>query len=100
MDAGRFLFNIVDGREEMLVNDLTKKIEEFFKWYSNFQNPQPIYVVELLTAHVNCDNNCPFSPSQRFSVVGVLIKREQVTSILKTLGEKYKMEIELKEDTL
>ena len=95
-DNGRFLYNIQESEKEQLVADFKLKCEEFFKWYSQFNNQDPIEYVELLTVDVKCENSCKFSPLERFSAVDIIVKRSLIEEILTELGEKYKMRIALK----
>ncbi len=95
-DNGRFLYDMDSAREDKLLADFENKCEEFFQWYSNFNNQDPIEYVELLTVDVKCENNCKFSPMERFSAVDVVIKREDIEEILTDLSEKYKMTLQLK----
>lgn len=82
--------------EDATINDFREKVDEFMSWYSNFQNREPIEYLELLTVDVRCDNNCKFSPMERFSAVDTVISREVVREVLEEVGEKYKLELELK----
>lgn len=95
-DNGRFLFNMDPVFEDALYKDFKEKVEEFFQWYSNFKNQEPIEYLELLTVDVHCENNCRFSPMERFSAVDTVIDRETVREVLMEVGEKYNMDIQLK----
>lgn len=97
MDAGRFLFNSDTSKKEEIYSDFQKKLEEFFLWYSQFNNPLPIQEVELSTADFKCEV-CGFSPSfkQRFPIADILIPQKLVIKYLKELGVKYKLDIKLK----
>lgn len=95
-DNGRFLYDMDSAKEDKLLKDFHEKCEEFFQWYSNFNNQDPIEYVELLTVDVKCENNCRFSPMERFSAVDIVIKREDIEEVLTELSEKYNMTIQLK----
>lgn len=95
-DNGRFLFNMDPDFYEAVVADFYKKCEEFFKWYSEFKNQDTIQYIELLTVDVKCENNCRFSPMERFSAVDVVIDRKTITKVINELGAKYNMTVELK----
>jgi hypothetical protein len=95
-DNGRFLYNMDPVFEEATIADFKRKVDEFMSWYSNFQNQEPIEYLELLTVDVRCENNCRFSPMERFSAVDTVISRDIVREVLEEVGEKYKMELQLK----
>lgn len=96
MDAGRFLYNLQSMDKREILQDLSHKIEEFFKWYSSFRNQTAIEVVELITADIQCEEGCSMPFNQKVSIVEVLISGRDLKKILSDLGEKYDMQIELK----
>ena len=97
MDAGRFLFNLEDQTGEQFIESLETKINEFFAWYSNFQNKSDIEIVQILTEDMICENKCNIPLGTKFSVIDIIITKKKVLGILKKLGEKYKMTISLQE---
>ena len=94
MDAGRFLYNI-DSGEEKFYKDLKDELEEFFKWYSNFQNVESITKIEIATSDVTCDSKCKLPLNNKFSVIDAIIPSATLKVILSELGEKYGLNIEL-----
>lgn len=95
MDAGRFLYNF-DKDKQSFIKDLTAKLEEFFRWYSGFNNVETITNVEICSSDVSCENKCSIPINNRFSVVEFAISAKEVKAILEKLGQKYGLEIELK----
>ncbi|WP_372652261.1 hypothetical protein [Halobacteriovorax sp.] len=100
MDSGRFLFNFGEISNEEFLESFTEKIESFFKWYSNFQNQEPIAVIELFTSDFSCEDGCPIPIEHNLSVIDLLIKRSTLLKILNTTAEKYNMTIELGQDLM
>lgn len=98
MDTGRFLFNLNNRKTDQITKDLEAKIEEFFKWYSGFQNREAIKSIELSSGDFFCESGCHLGLNQKFSVVDVLIPQKLLMTKLKTLGEKYQMAIQLKSE--
>lgn len=99
MDAGRFLYRLKSERGlREFRRELKIKIEEFFKWYNEFTNKDPITYVELLTNDVTCDNGCHIPLAKKFSVIDVAISTAELNQILKDIGTEYGMSIELKEN--
>lgn len=97
MDTGRFLYNILKESPEELNENFEKKLEEFFRWYSNFQNKDPIQYIHICSSDFRCEKGCGIHLGNKYSVVDVLIPREVVLEKLEILGEKYDMIIELEE---
>lgn len=98
MDAGRFLYNLNDQSKDELVEELSQKIEEFFKWYSNFKNKEDIEVVQLVTTDVFCENKCSIGLSSKVSVIDLLIPKSVLLEVLEELGKKYNMNIKIEAD--
>lgn len=94
MDAGRFLYSTGEQRSEM-VNQARRKIEDFFKWYSNFKNQEPIQKVQMLCGDITCDSGCRIPLGIKVSVVGILFTTEEVRQTLDQMAKKYNMVIEL-----
>ena len=98
MDSGRFLFNFSEMTNKEFLETFTEKIENFFKWYSNFQNQEPIAVVELFTSDFTCEEGCPIPIEHYVSVIDLLIKKDTLNQLLSSSAKKYNMTIELKEE--
>ena len=96
MDAGRFLFNLEDEkRKQETTKALITKVREFFQWYSNFQNKEPISVIELVSSDFSCDTGCVVPSTNKYSIIDVVVERSELEKILKEEGDKYLLEIKL-----
>ena len=98
MDAGRFLFNTEQNRPEIVVRDFTRKVEDFFKWYSTFQNQKPITELFIASSDFNCHQGCKIPILNKFDIVDILISRKEITAIISKMAKKYDLKIELKEN--
>ena len=96
-DNGRFLYNLERESESEILNNFKVKLEEFLAWYADFQNKEPITHLELCSSAFICDAGCPMAMNQKYSVLGVLLKREEVLKVLEDLGHKHKLEINLED---
>ena len=97
MDSGRFYFNLGKEKEDEIIDNLKKKFEAFFQWYSNFQNIEPIQSIRLITSNAFCRNKCKFDPNMKFSIVNIIIPAGKVKKLAYEMGHKYKIKIDLKE---
>ena len=93
MDAGRFLYDLENERQFKF--DLQSKLEEFFKWYSGFQNAEEISKIEICTSDVSCDYKCAIPLITKFSVIDSVIPKKDLMNSLSNLGQKYKLDIKL-----
>jgi len=98
MDTGKFLYNLSKESRETIREGLKVKIEEFFKWYSSFQNIEPIKKVRLYSSDFYCENKCKIPLSKKLSIADVLLSRKELFVILQELGTKYKMTLQLDEN--
>tara|TARA_R110000868_G_scaffold80095_9_gene227881 strand:+ start:1744 stop:2121 length:378 start_codon:yes stop_codon:yes gene_type:complete len=98
MDAGRFLFNLESQeKKQQLKPALKVKLQEFFKWYSSFQNKAPITFVSIDTSDMRCEEGCGISAKSRFSVIDVLIPKAELLELLAVEAKCYGIEIQLQE---
>ena len=94
MDAGRFLYSLSMDQFE-IHSQFRKKLEDFFKWYSNFKNQDPIQKVQILTGDISCTTGCRLPINLKVSVVDIVISQAELNRNLEQLGKKYNMQIEL-----
>jgi len=96
MDAGRIIYNLDPSERQKMLTEFAKKLDEFFKWYSNFQNKEPLCHVELVTSAVKCDSGCKIPTNLKTSVIDSIIPSSLIRDEFGRLGQKYNLEIELK----
>ncbi len=98
MDTGRFLYNTDRESREEIIENLTSKVIDFFKWYSTFRNQDPIKVVQICSSDFLCEDKCAIDLRIKFSVIDILIPKSTINNILHELSQKYNMKIELQVD--
>jgi hypothetical protein len=98
MDRGQFLFNKAKETPQEIETRAIQKLEEFFKWYSTFDNRDPIKVIQMLSSDYSCESHCKLPMNTFFPIVGDLLSEEKLIEVLNRLGEKFNMEIKLKND--
>ena len=94
-DSGRILFSDVPEEKVKFVRTFTKKVKEFFDWYDQLTNKDPIRSVELITPNVKCSNKCQLPPHAFFPVTEELIPKVKLREIVYSTGEKYDFKIKL-----
>jgi hypothetical protein len=98
MDSGRFLFNFDDMTKDEILQSFIEKLESFFKWYSNFNNQDPIAVVELYTNDISCMDSCKIPIGHFVSVIDLLIDKKTLKELLNEQADKYQLTIEVKNE--
>lgn len=97
MNNGRFLYNIERDDFSEFNRALREKIDEFFKWYENFQNRDPIHTVEVCSSDFVCSNGCAIGVHETFSVVDLLISYKDLVKMIKEEADKFGVGVELKD---
>ncbi len=98
MDAGRFLFNFeTQEKSNQFKPALKAKVEEFFKWYSNFQNKEPVNFVAIDTSDMVCEEGCVISANSKFSIIDILLTKDELRQVLDQEAKRWGIEIKLEE---
>ncbi len=94
MDSGRFMYDRRKSPQE-LKELLLEKLDDFFKWYSKFNNILPITEFELNSNNFECTHHCIIKPNFQISVIGILIPKETVLEAVYQKGKEYNIEVNL-----
>lgn len=95
MDAGRFLYNTQKESSDKIKDKLFKKVEEFFKWYSSFQNKEPISKLFIYSSDFVCTKKCKMPIGTKFQVLDIMFDLEKIQPDLEELAYKYELELEI-----
>ena len=94
-----FTYNVQKESHDELAAKLREKIVDFFSWYSEFKNIDPIKKFEAFSADFICTNGCKIDViNTRFSVIGSLYPVAEVAKILKEEGERWGIPVHVKLD--
>ncbi len=96
MDAGKFLYNLRTDGDKELAKKLHEKAENFFKWYSTFNNKTDITEFLLTTTNIMCLKDCVLKNGTKVSVINEMFSQEHIEALLQELGKKYKIGIDVK----
>ncbi len=88
-DAGKIVYNLDKEKREDVEKNILKKVEEFFKWYSGFNNQEPIKSLQVFTNSFSCQNCCVLPATTQIDVVGHLISKSSLFSGAQVLATKY-----------
>lgn len=92
-NTGRFLFNVKKDSKHDLFDRIKKSLDEFCKWYSSFNNRNPIEKISLYTTDFSCKNDCNLPIDTKISIIGVLIDEKDVERILKDIAAQYELAV-------
>ena len=88
MSTSQFYYNITQDTQSRLKAKIKAVIEEYFEYYSSFQNQSEIKRVTLSSIDFKCSNRCIIKVDNRVSVLGLLIEQSEVDKILKSEAKK------------
>ena len=87
---GKFFFN--RGKDyQSFVKGLNLALEDFYKLYSDFQNPMVIKNIELYSSDLTCKDGCSYDGNINVSVVDIFVSKDELWWRAMDLGKKYKM---------
>jgi len=95
MDAGRFIFNVGKDTQDEILENFRDKMEEFFRWYGNFQNKDPISSVEIVSSDFNCEHGCRIDLTFKGSVIDLLIPRKYLHEVLQELCNDFDLKLDI-----
>ena len=91
-----FTYNLQKETQEQLLAKLSERVEDFFKFYSEFNNKVPIKTIEVYASDFLCTANCKIDlVHTKVSVIGVMFSVHEIRSVLEELGGKFGIDIDL-----
>jgi len=93
--SGQFIYNLDDQRPDQLKQVLEEKLEEYFKWYGEFQNKAPIQKIDLYCTDFECESGCELPHGTKLSVIGVLFSEKYILDLINDLASEYDILLDL-----
>lgn len=91
-----FTYNLQKETDQQLEAKLREKIVDFFSFYAEFNNKNPIKNFEAYSADFLCTNSCKIDiMSTKVSVVGLIYPAPLVKKMLQEEGQKFGIEIDV-----
>ena len=92
-ESAQCLFNLETSKVEELENKVTEILTQYFKWYSGFQNREPVKSIEIVSIDYKCDHGCVIPADSKISVVGVIFTDDFYKNIIRDLAQAYSLEL-------
>ena len=89
------MYNLEDQRVDQIQSTMREKLEEYFQWYSEFQNKKPLEKIDLVSDDFACENGCGGENLGKFSVVGVLFSEKYFKNLIEELASEYDIPLDL-----
>ncbi len=93
--TSQFFYNLTQDTDSDLLNKIDHVVQDYFEYYSNFQNKTPITEVLAYSIDFVCENGCVVDLSKKLNVVGLLFSQEELNNSVLKFGEKYNIPVDL-----
>lgn len=94
--TSQFYFNLKEDSEKKTSQKLNEVVEEYFEYYSNFQNKTPIIEIEAYSLDFKCSNKCGMSASNKISVFNLVFHPATLNMIVEEAAKKYDLKVDPK----
>jgi hypothetical protein len=94
--TSQFFYSLNDDKPEVIIEKIEGVIKDYFIYYSNFQNKDPIEKVEAVSIDFKCSNGCILNVTHRLNVIGLIFNVDDLKESLEKLAIKYNIPISLK----
>ena len=91
--TSQFFYNLSKENNEEIYKKMHAVVEEYFSWYSDFQNKEEIKSIALTSSDFKCSNGCSLGPNFSNSVLNLVVTKEEVIKAVKELGQKYEISL-------
>lgn len=95
--TSQMYYNLTQDRDEDLLKKVSDVIEDYFKYYSGFQNKDPIQFIEAISIDFKCNNKCVINVNTRVNVIGILFSQNQLQQIVEENAKKHNIPLDLKD---
>ena len=93
--TSQFFYDLKKETVEETLKKLEAAVDEYFSWYSTFQNQDPVRQVSLRTSDFICQNRCSLGGQIQLSVVDLVVPKRQLVEILQTTADKRGIRLKL-----
>lgn len=90
-----FTYNLQKESHDQLLEKLKEKVIDFFSFYSEFNNKDPIKNFEAYSSDFICQDGCKIDINSKLTVVGVVYSKEEVLKLLKDEAQRFGLTISL-----
>ncbi len=89
-----FTYNLQKETDEQLLTKLREKVVDFFSFYSEFNNKNPIKTFEVYSGDFVCTSGCKLDVlNTRVNVIGLVYKAKPVRDMLEVEAKKFGISI-------
>ena len=90
-DANIIIYNLAGDGKANLVQDIGKKIDEFFTWFAGFSTKDSIKSIHLFSNNFECSRGCAIDFNSKMSISDVIVTKKEIHSIVTKYCNKYNL---------
>tara|TARA_B100001971_G_C18260240_1_gene586087 strand:- start:911 stop:1288 length:378 start_codon:yes stop_codon:yes gene_type:complete len=91
--TSQFFYNLSKESAEEIYEKMYTVVEDYFSWYSDFQNKDDIKSIALTSSDFKCSNGCSLGHNFSNSVLNLVVTKDEVIKAAKELGQKYQINL-------
>jgi len=93
--TSQFFYNLNEDTDEEILGKLEGVVKDYFTYYGNFQNKDPLKVVEAVSIDFKCENGCVLNVNNRVNVIGLIFSKKELYTIMEKLAPRYQIPLAL-----
>lgn len=94
--TSQFFYDLKADKTSDLQDKLEKVVADYFSYYSNFQNKDPIENVEAISIDFKCSNRCAININHQMNVIGLVIDKDMIQAAVDKMAQKYNIPTKFK----
>lgn len=94
--TSQFFYDLKHDQDHEIQDKLDKVVADYFMYYSNFQNKEIINKVDATSLDFVCSNRCVINVKHKMNVIGLVFTKTMLEDALKRMGQKYSIQVDLK----
>ena len=91
--TSQLFYNLKNDKDADLLLKFKNVIEDYFNWYSEFKNKNPIKEVQAYSMDFICQHGCKMTVNTHLSVIGLLISKKELQKLIKEVAATHNIEI-------
>lgn len=95
--TSQFFYNLSQDTEQEILEKLENVLEDYFKYYSNFQNQSLIDSIEATSIDFKCSQGCILTVSHKVNVISLIFTMDNLKALATKQALKYNVPLKLKD---
>ena len=89
-----FTYNLQKEGHDQLLEKIREKIVDFFSFYAEFNNRDPIKNFEAYSSDFICQDGCRIDMNTKLSVIGVIYSKAEILKMLQEEAQRFNLVVD------